>query len=127
MRNTLEKVSAIYEKHGCVLKAKEFKGEYNDMEFICSCGKIGNKTFNAFRKTPRCKYCKNKFVSNVMLRKDYTYEEIDEYFEENDVPEDIYYHMILNGLNKKTYNKLNEIYSIINLNDKVFKINFSKI
>lgn len=45
----------------------------------------------------------------------------------NNIPENIYYHMKLNGLNKQKYNKLIEIYSLIFLNDKIYKINFIDI
>lgn len=63
------------------------------------------------------RYCR------VVLR----YNDKDEYFEVNDVPEDVYYHMILNGLNKKEFKKLDDIFSIINLNGKVYKVSFVKI
>lgn len=63
------------------------------------------------------RYCR------VVLR----YNDKEDYFDNNDVPEDVYYHMILNGLNKKAFTKLEDIFSIINLNGKVYKISFAKV
>ena len=80
MRLTIVKVKEAYEKFDCILKETEYTGDSIPMKFICSCGKEGNKTYSAFRKTPRCGKCKNKVISDVMERKDYTYEEIEEYF-----------------------------------------------
>jgi hypothetical protein len=68
-----------------------------------------------------------KMINDRYCRIVLRYNDKDDYFEENDVPEDVYYHMIINGLNKKQFKNLNEIYSIINLNGKVYKISFSKL
>lgn len=68
-----------------------------------------------------------KMINDRYCRVVLRYNDKDEYFEENDVPEDTYYHMIINGLNKKEFKNLNEIYSIINLNNKVYKISFAKL
>jgi hypothetical protein len=68
-----------------------------------------------------------KMINDRYCRIILRYNDNDDYFKENDVPEDVYYHMIINGLNKKQFKKLNEIYSIINLNGKVYKISFNKL
>jgi hypothetical protein len=65
----------------------------------------------------------NERYCRVVLR----YYDDDSNFEINNVSEDIYYHMKLNGLNKMKYKKLKEIYSVIFLNDKVYKIYFDEI
>jgi hypothetical protein len=65
----------------------------------------------------------NERYCRVVLR----YYDDDDHFEINNVAEDIYYHMKLNGLNKMKYKKLKEIYSVIFLNDKVYKIYFDEM
>jgi hypothetical protein len=66
-------------------------------------------------------------VNNRYCRVVLRYYDDDEHFEINNVSKDIYYHMKLNGLNKMNYRKINEIYSVIFLNDKVYKIYFDEI
>jgi hypothetical protein len=65
----------------------------------------------------------NQRYCRVVLR----YHDDDEHFEINNVSKDVYYHMKLNGLNKKKYKKLGEIYSVVFLNDNVYKIYFEQI
>jgi hypothetical protein len=71
----------------------------------------------------------NKRYCRIALK--YDNEDDDKVFEENDVPDDVYYHFRLNELIKKKYKieykKLDEIYSVFNLNDKVYRIHFSKL
>jgi hypothetical protein len=42
-------------------------------------------------------------------------------------PEDTYYHMKINGLNKNKYDKLEQIYCVYFMNDSIFSVNFSEL
>lgn len=43
------------------------------------------------------------------------------------LPDDTYYHMKINGLNKNNYDNLKQIYSVFFLNEYVFCVNFCEI
>jgi hypothetical protein len=66
-------------------------------------------------------------VDNRYCRIVLRYYDNEDIFDENDVSKDTFYHMKINGLNKKKYKMLLEIYSIIFLNGKVYRINFDQI
>ena len=81
----LDKIKEIYKKRNCVLLATEFVNKSTKMEFTCFCGNKASKTYSAFLKTPRCYKCKGEqLTSDLMKRKDYSYEEVDEFFESRD-------------------------------------------
>jgi hypothetical protein len=63
------------------------------------------------------RYCR------IVLR----YHDNDDHFESNNISDDIYYHMKLNGLNENKYLKLNDVYSVIFLNEKIYRLSFEKI
>lgn len=60
------------------------------------------------------RYCR------VLLR----YNDINDEKEFSKFSDDTYYHMIINGLNKNKYDKLEQIYSIFFIGDSVFSVNF---
>jgi hypothetical protein len=68
-----------------------------------------------------------KLVNDRYCRVILRYYDNDEYFNNNNIEDDIYYHMKLNGLNKSEYKKIREIYSVIFLNSKIYKIYFDEI
>ncbi len=68
-----------------------------------------------------------KIINDRYCRVILRYNDKDEYFENNDVSENLYYHMKLNGLNNKKYKKMSDIYSVIILNEKIYKIYFDKL
>jgi hypothetical protein len=63
-------------------------------------------------------------VDNRYCRVVLRYYDDDSHFDDNEVSDSVYYHMKLNGLNKKKYKDLLEVYSVIFLNEKVYRISF---
>lgn len=63
------------------------------------------------------RYCR------VVLR----YHDNDTHFEDNNVSDDIFYHMKLNGLSDVKYEKLKDVYSVVFLNGKIYRISFEKL
>ena len=57
---TVEELRERYRKHGAELLADKYEGAKKKYRFICSCGKAGEKTYDAFVLAPRCTKCKKK-------------------------------------------------------------------
>lgn len=58
-RKNFNEIKEIYKKNNCILlsKKEEYQNIRSKLKFICKCGRIGNKTFAAFRLTPYCRKC----------------------------------------------------------------------
>lgn len=57
---TYEYVKDFFEEQGCTLLSDSYEGARNHkLEFICSCGDIGEKTFDSFKNGARCDKCSN--------------------------------------------------------------------
>lgn len=70
---TLEEVREIFAKENAKLISKEYKGYKSEIEFICSCGREGKRTFEQFRKSKNCEACGYESTA-------YTIEELQEMF-----------------------------------------------
>lgn len=81
---------------------------------------ISEKIDNFSNEQEDFKYLINNRYCRVLLK--HNSEEIDEQFD--NFPEDTYYHMKINGLNKNIYNNLWEIYCVFFMNDIIFTVSF---
>ena len=70
---TLEEVREIFAKENAKLISIEYKGYKSELEFICSCGREGKRTFEQFRKSKNCEACGYESTA-------YTIEELQEMF-----------------------------------------------
>ncbi len=69
-----------------------------------------------FKTLANARYCR------VVLR----YYDEDPFFDQN-IADDLYYHMKLNGLKEREYKKLSDIYCLIVLPDKVYTVAFTHL
>ncbi len=54
---TYEYVKQYFEKQGCELIEKDYKGDKTKMRYVCNCGGINEISFNNFQRGKRCKKC----------------------------------------------------------------------
>jgi len=54
---TVEEVQEIFRKYNCEIDKHTYVNIQHNIKFTCSCGKLGNKKFNDFLKTPMCTEC----------------------------------------------------------------------
>jgi hypothetical protein len=71
---TLEEVREIFAKQNAKLISTEYKGYNGELEFICSCGRFGKRTFTQFKKSKNCEACSYESWA-------YTLEELQKLFE----------------------------------------------
>ena len=71
---TLEEVREIFAKQNAKLISIEYKGYNGELEFICSCGRFGKRTFTQFKKSKNCEACGYELSA-------YTIEELQKLFE----------------------------------------------
>lgn len=74
-------IKKYFEENGCKLLSPEnkHKNSKSHLVFRCHCGKITERTFDHFSKSPNCQECGNKKISE---KKRLSYEYIKKYFEE---------------------------------------------
>ncbi len=88
----LEKAQAEFKKRGCILLATQFVNKLTKMDYTCKCGAPCLKTYAAFISNPYCRKCNtlaNKSTtivptSNVIMGKQFTYQEVADYFDQYD-------------------------------------------
>lgn len=115
----------------------DYVPDYDNFDFDLFCDTINDK-FSMLKYLPSIKkndlsdYSENKDelkkiyddrYCRVVLR----YNDSDDHFENNNVDDEVYYHMKLNGLNNKEYKSISDVYSIVFLNEKIYRISFNKI
>jgi hypothetical protein len=57
IRYTIDEVKKIFEDAGCVLLSEEYVNSKTSMEYICSCGNLGNQSLENFKQSKHCKTC----------------------------------------------------------------------
>jgi hypothetical protein len=70
---TLQEVKEIFAKENAKLISTEYGGYKEKLEFICSCGRIGKRTLQQFRKSKNCEACGQEISA-------YTIEELSEMY-----------------------------------------------
>lgn len=76
-RLAFNKVFDIFNKNGCLLLDKEYKGNRIKLKFICKCGRTYAKTLDSFTKHPNCRKCGH---GNASRNRTYTQAEVAKVF-----------------------------------------------
>ncbi len=78
LKFSYKKVKKIFEKGGCILISKIYKGNREKLKYICNCEEEAEITLSEFMKGGRCKKCGIKKCAN---KRRYSYKEVKEIFE----------------------------------------------
>lgn len=73
-------VKAFFEKNGCKLLSSQYKNIRGSLTFICSCGRIGDKSFYNFKSSPMCRKC---ILIAKSERQRFSYDYVKKYFEDH--------------------------------------------
>lgn len=79
---TFEQIFNFYKENNCklLISKDEYKNKLMHADFICSCGKRGNRQIKQFYKTPYCKKCGIEMGKEV---EQYIYDRVKIFVEEN--------------------------------------------
>jgi len=79
-RYDYETIRKEFENAGCKLLTETYTKDCEKLDFVCKCGRVGRKTYQAFRKFPWCKLCGYEIILNSIK---YSYEEVYNFFKLN--------------------------------------------
>lgn len=79
---TIDEVSEIFEKEGCVLVSSVYVNRSSKLEYICSCKNTASITLGSFLRGSRCSDCGKR--KSIDARRKYTIEIVKEIFADND-------------------------------------------